>query len=63
MAHIGVDETSFRKRHTYVTIVSHTKAGTVLHVGEDRKKETLSQWYAGLTVEQLEGIKSSSMDM
>ncbi len=63
VAHIGVDETSFRKRHTNVTIVSDAKAGTVLHVGEDRKKETLSQWYAGLTLEQLEGIESVSMDM
>ena len=42
VAHIGVDETSFRKRHEYVTIVSDTKAGTVLHVGEGRKKETLT---------------------
>ncbi len=63
VAHIGEDETSFRKRHTYVTIVSDAKPGTVLHVGEDRKKETLSQWYAGLTVELLEGIESVSMDM
>ncbi len=63
VAHIGVDETSFRKRHAYVTIVSDAKAGTVLHVGEDRKKETLTRWYAGLTLEQLEGIESVSMDM
>ncbi len=55
------DETSFRKRHEYVTVVSDAKAATVLHVGEDRKKETLTSWYAGL--EQLEGIESVSMDM
>ena len=59
VAHIGVDETSFRKRHEYVTVVSD--AGTVLHVGEDRKKETLTSWW--LTLEQLEGIESVSMDM
>ncbi len=63
VVHIGVDETSFRKRHDYVTIVSYTKSGTVLHVGQDRKKETLTGWYAGLSLEQLEGIRSVSMDM
>lgn len=63
VVHIGVDETSFRKRHDYVTIVSDTKSGTVLHVGQDRKKETLTGWYVGLTSEQLEGIQSVSMDM
>jgi len=35
----GVDETAFRKRHDYVTIVSDQEAGTVLHVGDDRKKQ------------------------
>ena len=40
--HIGVDETAFRKRHDYVTIVSDQEAGTVLHVGSDRKKATLT---------------------
>ena len=63
VAHIGVDETSFRKRHDYVTIVSDTKSGTVLHVGEGRKKASLQDWYTGLSSAQLEDIKSISMDM
>ena len=42
-------------------VVSDAKAGTVLHVGEDRKKETLTSWW--LTLEQLEGIESVSMDI
>ena len=61
-AHIGVDETSFRKRHDYVTIVSDAQAGTVLYVGQDRTKAALAQWYTRLTSEQLESIKSVSMD-
>lgn len=60
---IGVDETAFRKRHDYVTIVSDQETGTVLHVGSDRKKETLKTWYESLTEEQREAIKSVSMDM
>ncbi len=63
VAHIGVDETSFRKRHDYVTIVSDSESGTVLHVGEGRTKASLQDWYAGLSSAQLEGIKSVSMDM
>jgi len=60
---IGVDETAFKKRHDYVTIVSDQEAGTVLHVGCDRKKETLKAWYDSLTDAQREAIESVSMDM
>jgi len=60
---IGVDETAFKKRHDYVTIVSDQEEGTVLHVGSDRKKETLKAWYESLTEEQRAAIESVSMDM
>lgn len=60
---IGVDETAFRKRHDYVTIVSDQQEGNVLHVGSDRKKETLKAWYESLTEEQRKAIESVSMDM
>ena len=60
---IGVDETAFKKRHDYVAIVSDQAAGTVLHVGSDRKKATLKAWYESLTLEQREAIESVSMDM
>ncbi len=60
--HIGVDETAFKKRHDYVTIVSDP-IGQVIHVGHDRKKATLITWYASLTKTQLESIESVSMDM
>ena len=60
---IGVDETAFKKRHDYVTVVSDQEEGTVLFVGDDRKKATLKSWYAALTDEQREAIESVSMDM
>lgn len=63
MTQIGVDETAFKKRHDYVTIVSDQVEGTVLFVGEDRKKATLKAWYESLTDEQREAIASISMDM
>ena len=63
LAHVGVDETSFRKRHQYVTLVSDTQSRTVQYVGEGRTKASLKAWYAQCTAEQLAGIKSVSMDM
>ena len=61
--HVCVDETSFRKRHDYVTVVSDFTTGTVHFVGEGRRKSTLSGWYVGLSEEQLGSIESVSMDM
>ncbi|WP_277400219.1 helix-turn-helix domain-containing protein [Candidatus Vondammii sp. HM_W22] len=50
---IGVDETAFKKRHDYVTVLSDQDAGTVLHVGSDRKKANAqSTWYESLTKEK-----------
>lgn len=60
---LGVDETAFRKRHDYVTVVSDQESGTVLYVGPDRKKATLGAWYGSLTDEQQAAIESVSMDM
>ncbi len=59
--HIGVDETSFRKRHDHVTVVSD--GSKVLYVSDDRKRTSLAGFYEGLTEEQISAIKSVSMDM
>ncbi|MCU7895710.1 MAG: transposase domain-containing protein, partial [Candidatus Thiodiazotropha sp. (ex Lucinoma aequizonata)] len=60
--HIGVDETAFRKRYDYVTVVSDQDTGTVLHVGKERKKATLKECYSSLTEEQREAIESVSIN-
>ena len=61
--HIGVDETSFRKRHDYVTVVSDQERGHVLHVALGRNKKDLTDYYDALSKEQKTGIDSVSMDM
>ena len=61
--HLGIDETAFRKRHDYVTIISDTENGVVLHVGQDRRKAGLKEWYEGLNNSQKKRIESISMDM
>ena len=60
---IGVDETSFRKGHDYVTVVTDQKKGHVLHVAEDRKTSSLTSYYDTLTEAQKAGIESIAMDM
>ena len=60
---IGVDETSFRKGHDYVTVVTDQQEGHVLHVAEERKTSSLTSYYDTLTDEQKVGIESIAMDM
>jgi transposase len=60
---IGIDETSFQKRHEYVTVVSDHDTGDVVYVADDRKQESLDGFYKSLKIEQLYAIKSVGMDM
>ena len=62
-AHLCVDETSFQKRHEYVTVVSDHQSSGVLFVAEDRKQESLEQFYSELSRRERLGIKTVSMDM
>lgn len=61
--HLSVDETSYQKRHEYVTVVSDQTSGAVLYVADDRSKESLAGYFASLTDSEREGIRSVSMDM
>lgn len=60
---LGVDETSFQRRHEYVTIVTDLDGGCVLHVADDRKREALDAYFRSLTPAQLEAIEVVAMDM
>lgn len=60
---IGVDETSFQKRHEYVTVVVDLDEPRVLHVADSRKKEALDGFYGGLSAEKREAIRTVAMDM
>lgn len=61
---IGVDETSFQKRHEYVTVVSdHSEGGHVLYLADDRKTQSLKGYLETLDDEKKAGIESISMDM
>ena len=60
---IGVDETSFQKRHEYVTTVNDLDEGVVLYVADDRKQESLDAFYEGLGPEACAGLEAVVMDM
>jgi transposase len=60
---LGVDETSFQRRHEYVTIVTDLDESVVLHVADDRKRESLDAFFRSLTPSQLAAIEAVAMDM
>ena len=61
--YVGVDETSFQKRHEYVTITSDLERGRVLYVGDDRTQASLDAFWLGLPREHLLAIEAVAMDM
>jgi transposase len=59
---LAIDETSFQKRHEYVTVLVDSKTGVVADVLDDRKKDTLKDWLKGHK-ELLSKVRTVSMDM
>lgn len=60
---IGVDETSFQKRHEYVTVVVDHEEGVVTHVADGRGQEALASYYDQLPPEALESLEQVVIDM
>jgi len=60
---ISVDETSFRKRHKYVTVVSDQDTTNVVYVADGRETEALNGYYESIGEEACASLESVSMDM
>lgn len=60
---LGVDETSFQKRHEYVTVVADLDAGVVHHVADGRGMAGLDEYYQSLDSTALAAIETVAMDM
>lgn len=60
---IGIDETSFRKHHEYVTVILDKDTDTIIDILDDRKAETLKNWFKTQEKSDFTGISSISMDM
>lgn len=64
IAHLSIDEKSFRKGHTYVSVLSDPIAGCVLDVQEDRTKEACAALLnRALDPEQQKQVRTITMDM
>lgn len=61
--YVGVDETSFQRRHEYVSVVTNLERGRVLYVADDRKQESLDSFWKSLPPGHLASIEAVAMDM
>lgn len=61
--YLGVDETSFRRRHRYVTVVSDLKEHRVLDVQDHRRRESLDAFWETWPQGHKEAVKAVAMDM
>lgn len=59
---LGVDETSYQKRHEYVTIVNDLGGG-VEYVADGRGEEALAGFYRQFSAEEREAVRVVAMDM
>ena len=60
---IGIDETSYQKRHEYVTVVYDKDRDMVIDVMQDRKEESLEIWLKAHENTDLSQLQSITMDM
>lgn len=60
---ISVDEKSFKKGHSYVTIVTDVDIKQVIWVSEGNKKKSLDQFFEVLGPERCEKIKTVAKDL
>lgn len=60
---IGIDEVSRKKGHHYLTLVYDLARGQLLWVGEERKEETLEQFFAWLGKRRSRNLEVACMDM
>ena len=57
LVNIGIDETSYKKGHKYITIVVNHDTNTVVWAAQGHGKSVLTQFYRQLTPEQLSSIR------
>ena len=57
LVNIGIDETSYKKGHKYITVIINHDNNTVVWAAQGHGKKVLEQFYRQLTPEQLSSIK------
>lgn len=59
---IGIDETSYKKGHKYITVVINHDTGKVIWTGEGHSESALANFFELLTEEQRNNIELVSAD-
>lgn len=62
LVRIGIDETSYKKGHKYLTVVINHDTGEVVWVHEGHSEETLSKFFESLTEKQRASIRIVTAD-
>jgi transposase len=57
LVNIGIDETSYKKGHKYITVIVNHDTNTVVWAAQGHGKGVLTQFYKQLTPEQLSSIR------
>jgi transposase len=63
LKYLGMDEKSFRRGQSYVTLLTDLEESRVLDVVEERTAEAASQLWDTLSPEQKQGIEAVAVDM
>jgi transposase len=63
LKHLGMDEKSFRRGHSYITLLTDLEASRVLDVVEERTVEAADQLWETLNPEQKQAVEAVAVDM
>jgi len=63
LKHLGMDEKSFKRGHSYITLLTDLEASRVLEVVEERTIEAADQLWDTLTPEQKAAVEAVAVDM
>lgn len=63
LKHLGMDEKSFKRGHSYITLLSDLEQSRVLEVVEERTAEAAGQLWSTLTPEQKQSVEAVAVDM
>ena len=61
--HLGIDETSFQKRHEYVTVICDQEKGHVIHVADGRSASAVAEYLGDFDEESRAAVETVAMDM
>jgi transposase len=61
--HLGIDETSFQKRHEYVSVLCDQAAGHVVHVSDGREARAVTEFLETFSESERSAVETVAMDM